>query len=196
MRSKKVHRQLIRTATETRRRQGKSKIWAIYIGQRAMKNFQVGKSRGIWGFTTGRYRSSPKIGQIQKQDLVIFFGPTAVTPRMSDAHFAAVVRRDSSKKLGTIAVHKVMKNYWDASANGQRRRQSYETIWPGETSSKRQYPHRFGFDVAPIYNVKNIPFRRIPLATMHKLKRAMIATVDELEYVDLSRLVRFQPRRG
>lgn len=175
------------------------KIFVIYLGREAERNFVVAQTRGVWGFTTPRFRqSSSIILHIKKNDIVLFIGPT-IDIQSKEYHssrdfrpteYFNKVKGNPNLIITNVKAFRIVKGYWDEVIMAGKENRPYHIVWPDETEENRKYPHRFEFENEPIINFKNIRMNRIAKSTIESLRKIMLSSPDEVDAIDFVELVR------
>lgn len=163
------------------------KIWVVYLGSAMDKNYHVGRNKGIWGFTEGRFgMSNNLIKDIKEGDIILFFGPTEGIPiRLPQEEFLDRVKKDKKIVIKHIAAYKITTNYFN-----EKEKDNYEVIWPDENLENKKYPHRFLFNKNAILSFKEVRFNKIATATQKSLWHKMLTSPNEINYPDFVELIR------
>lgn len=162
-----------------------SKIWAIYlpVRGRAVQNYEIGVDQGVWGFTDSRFDSSAdRIRDIQRRDLILFYGPFSGdtrkhSTRMEFDDYYDVVTDHHSIECMYIRAHQVMEGYWE-----EREKPEYNPIWPDENKMNEKYPHRFSFSGRPIVDESNVPLHTLPKSTLEPLHHGADHGIQDLAH--------------
>ena len=102
------------------------RVIAVYVGQRAQGNLQVGLTRGIWGFKADQ----PEYARIEPGDLLVIGSSyTGGSPRVQPQQW--VEHSLNSLQLGRVTSMR----YHDTSL-----------VWPDEDGREVSYPYRFDYD--------------------------------------------------
>lgn len=151
-------------------------VWIIYVSSRAQKNYELAKEIGIWGFgesNSRKRRGQNNIEQIMKNDVVVFinhfsFDEKKITPRIKDVNqYIGIINE-------IFAVRVKQGYYFDE-----------EIIY-----KDRLYPHRFQFEITPMFQSKNITFNKELFGELLHRQIAKQISANTLSHIDATMFLR------